>query len=32
VDLTGINDFQPFFDACEDEGIFVIARPGPDIK
>lgn len=32
VDLTGINDFQPFFDAAKEEGLWVIARPGPYIK
>jgi hypothetical protein len=32
VDLTGINDFQPFFNAAKEEGIWVIARPGPYIK
>ncbi|KAJ7704161.1 glycoside hydrolase family 35 protein [Mycena metata] len=32
VDLTGINDFQPFFDAAKEEGIWVIARPGPYIN
>lgn len=32
VDLTGINDYQPFFDAAKEEGIWVIARPGPYIK
>ncbi|KAJ7487379.1 glycoside hydrolase superfamily [Mycena galericulata] len=32
VDLTGINDYQPFFDAAKEEGIWVIARPGPYIN
>ncbi|KAJ7191330.1 glycoside hydrolase family 35 protein [Mycena pura] len=32
VDLTGINDYQPFFDAAKAEGIWVIARPGPYIN
>ncbi|KAJ6472283.1 glycoside hydrolase family 35 protein [Mycena vitilis] len=32
VDLTGINDFQPFFDAAKEEGMWVIARPGPYIN
>ncbi|KAJ7639434.1 glycoside hydrolase family 35 protein [Roridomyces roridus] len=32
VDLTGINDFQPFFDAAKEEGLWVIARPGPYIN
>ncbi|KAF8175477.1 glycoside hydrolase family 35 protein [Mycena galopus ATCC 62051] len=32
VDLSGINDFQPFFDAAKEEGIWVIARPGPYIN
>jgi beta-galactosidase GanA len=32
VDLTGINDYQPFFDAANEAGIWVIARPGPYIK
>ncbi|KAF7307336.1 Beta-galactosidase [Mycena indigotica] len=32
VDLTGINDFQPFLDAAKKEGIWVIARPGPYIN
>ncbi|KAK7017630.1 beta-galactosidase [Favolaschia claudopus] len=32
LDLTGFNDFQPFFDAAKEEGIWVIARPGPYIN
>ncbi|KAF9076535.1 glycoside hydrolase family 35 protein [Rhodocollybia butyracea] len=32
VDLTGINDYQPFFDAAKEEGLWVIARPGPYIN
>ncbi len=32
VDLTGFNDYQPFFDAAKKEGLWVIARPGPYIK
>ncbi|KAF7303052.1 Beta-galactosidase [Mycena kentingensis (nom. inval.)] len=32
VDLTGINDFQPFLDAAKEEGMWVIARPGPYIN
>ncbi|KAJ7758802.1 glycoside hydrolase superfamily [Mycena maculata] len=32
VDLTGINGFQPFFDAAKEEGIWVITRPGPYIN
>ncbi|KAJ6610612.1 glycoside hydrolase family 35 protein [Mycena sp. CBHHK59/15] len=32
IDLTGFNDFQPFFDAAKEEGIWVTARPGPYIN
>lgn len=32
IDMTGINDLQPLFDACREAGIFVIARPWPYIK
>ncbi|KAG6828113.1 hypothetical protein H0H92_009165 [Tricholoma furcatifolium] len=32
IDLSGINDLQPFFDAAKEAGLFVIARPGPYIN
>ncbi|KAF9465368.1 glycoside hydrolase family 35 protein [Collybia nuda] len=32
IDLEGINDLQPFFDAAKAEGLWVIARPGPYIN
>lgn len=32
LDLEGINDFQPLFDAAKAAGLWVIARPGPYIK
>jgi hypothetical protein len=32
LDLSGINDIQPFLDAAKEAGLFVIARPGPYIK
>ncbi|KAG6879299.1 hypothetical protein C0992_003784 [Termitomyces sp. T32_za158] len=32
VDMTGINDLQPLFDAAKEAGLFVIARPGPYIN
>jgi beta-galactosidase GanA len=32
IDMTGINDLQPFFDAAKEAGLWVIARPGPYIK
>ncbi|KAG6901783.1 hypothetical protein C0995_008029 [Termitomyces sp. Mi166 len=32
VDLTGINELQPLFDAAKEAGLFIIARPGPYIN
>ncbi|GLB41157.1 putative beta-galactosidase [Lyophyllum shimeji] len=32
IDMTGINDLQPLFDAAKDAGLWVIARPGPYIN
>lgn len=32
IDMTGINDLQPLFDAAKEAGLFIIARPGPYIK
>jgi hypothetical protein len=32
MDMEGINNLQPFFDAAKDAGLWVIARPGPYIK
>jgi len=32
LDLEGINNLQPFFDAAKRAGLWIIARPGPYIK
>ncbi|KAF5381591.1 hypothetical protein D9615_005535 [Tricholomella constricta] len=32
IDMTGINDLQPLFDAAKEAGIWIIARPGPYIN
>ncbi|KAG6841702.1 hypothetical protein C0991_007974 [Blastosporella zonata] len=32
IDMSGINDLQPLFDAAKEAGIFIIARPGPYIN
>lgn len=32
IDMTGINDLQPLFDAAKDAGLWIIARPGPYIN
>jgi hypothetical protein len=32
LDMDGINNLQPFFDAAKEAGLWVIARPGPYIK
>ncbi|KAG6916276.1 hypothetical protein DXG01_007562 [Tephrocybe rancida] len=32
IDMTGVNDLQPLFDAAKEAGLFIIARPGPYIN
>ena len=32
LDMEGINNLQPFFDAAKEAGLWIIARPGPYIK
>jgi hypothetical protein len=32
IDLEGVNNVQPLFDAAKEAGLWVIARPGPYVK
>ncbi|KAJ3574796.1 hypothetical protein NP233_g1522 [Leucocoprinus birnbaumii] len=32
LDMEGINNLQPFFDAAKEAGLWIIARPGPYIN